>query len=130
ETALGDVAHRELPVLRRLLQAVEKAFALFLLGDVEEELQDHSALSRQIALKGSDVLEALAPDVLGDKFRRNSFLGEDVRMHPRHQAFLVVGAIEDTDAAALRQRVHAAPHEIMIELLRARLLERGDLAAL
>jgi len=33
-------------------------------------------------------------------------------------------------AAALRQRDHAAPHEIMIELMRGRLFERRDLAAL
>jgi hypothetical protein len=51
-------------------------------------------------------------------------------MHPRHQAFLIVGAIEDADVTALRQRDHAAPHEVVIELQRARLLERGDLAAL
>ena len=51
-------------------------------------------------------------------------------MHPRHQAFFIIGAIEDADAAALRQRNHGAPHEIMIKLVRRRLLERIDLAAL
>ena len=51
-------------------------------------------------------------------------------MHPRHQALFVVGAIEDADPAALWERNHGAPHEIMIELVRGRLLERIDLAAL
>ena len=51
-------------------------------------------------------------------------------MHPHHQAFLVIGTIEDTDAAALRQRDHAAPHKIVVEFPRRRLLERSDLAAL
>jgi hypothetical protein len=41
-----------------------------------------------------------------------------------------MGAVEDADAAALRQRDHAAPEEIVVEFLRRRLLERGDLAAL
>ena len=62
--------------------------------------------------------------------RRDLLLGEKFRMHPRHQAFLVIGAIEDADAAALRQRDHAAPHEIVIEFVGCRLLERIDLAAL
>ena len=51
-------------------------------------------------------------------------------MHPHHQAFLVIGAVEDADAAALRQRDRAAPHEIMIEFMGRRLLERSDLATL
>ena len=51
-------------------------------------------------------------------------------MHPRHQAFFVVGAIEDADAAALRQRDHGAPHEVVIEFVGRRLLEGRDFAAL
>src|SRR6185312_16311276 len=98
---LGDVVHGEFPVLRRLLQPVEKALALLLLRDVEEELQDHRALPRQIALEGGDVLKTLAPDVFRDKFWRNVLLGQDFRMHPRHQAFLVIGTVEDADTAAL-----------------------------
>ena len=62
--------------------------------------------------------------------RRHLLLGQDFRMHPHHQAFLVIGAVEDADAAALRQRDHAAPQEIVIEFERRRLLERMHLAAL
>ena len=62
--------------------------------------------------------------------RRDLLLPEKFRVHPRHQAFLVIGTVEDADAAALRQRDHAAPHEIVIEFVRGRLLERMDLAAL
>ena len=51
-------------------------------------------------------------------------------MHPRHQTFLVIRTIEDADPATLWQRDHAAPHEIVIELLGCRLLEGIDLAAL
>ena len=51
-------------------------------------------------------------------------------MHPHHQDFLVVGAVEDADASALRQIAVAAPEIVVIELFRGRRLERGDLAAL
>ncbi len=69
-------------------------------------------------------------DVLGDQPGRKLLLVQQFRMHPRHQAFLVIRAIEDADAAPLRQRNRAAPHEIMIEFVRGRLLERMDVAAL
>ena len=117
QRALGDVGHRKFPVLRRLLQPVEKPLALLLFRDVEEEFQDHGAIARKVALERGNVPEPLAPDVLGHQFRGKLFLGEDFPMHPRHQTFLVVRAIEDADAAALRQRDHVAPHEIVIEFV-------------
>src|SRR5579871_225644 len=130
ERALGDVVHGKLPVLFGLFKPLEKALALLFPGKIEEELYDDSTVARQIPLEAADILEALAPDVLGDQFWREFFLVQQLRMHPRHQALLVVGAIEDADAPALGQRGHAAPHEIVIELVHCRLLERGDLAAL
>ncbi len=63
-------------------------------------------------------------------FGGNLLFGENFRVHPHHQTFLVMGAVEDADAAALRQRDHAAPEEIVVEFLCRRLLERGDLATL
>src|SRR3954451_11847285 len=99
--ALGNVAHRELPVFRRLLQPGQEALALLLFGDVEEELQDDCAVAREIALEGGDVLEALLPDVLGDEPWRQLLGFEDLGMDARDQAFLVVGTVEDANAAAL-----------------------------
>jgi len=46
-----DIGHREFPVLRRVFQPAEEALTLLLLGDVEEELQHHGAVARQIALE-------------------------------------------------------------------------------
>ena len=51
-------------------------------------------------------------------------------VHAHHQHFLVIGAVEDADAAALRQALGDAPQEIVVELLGARRLERMHLAAL
>ena len=130
QRALGDVPHRELPVFGRLLQPLQKALALFLFGDVEKEFQDHGAVARQIALHRGNVLEAFAPDIAGDQPSRNLLFGENVGMYPRDQAFLVIGTVEDSDPAPLRQRNLAAPEKIMVEFVRGRLLERGDRAAL
>ena len=47
-------------------------------------------------------------------------LVENFRMHPHHQHFLVIRAIEDADAAALRQAPGGAPHEIVIEFVAGR----------
>ena len=48
-----------------------------------------------------NILEPFAPDVLRDQLRWKLLLGKNFRVHPHHQSFLVVGAVEDADAAAL-----------------------------
>ena len=51
-------------------------------------------------------------------------------MHPHHDHLLVMRAVEDADAAALRQRDLVAPQKIVVELMRSRCLERRHVAAL
>ena len=51
-------------------------------------------------------------------------------MHAHDQDLLVVRAVEDADAPALGQAPDVAPQEVVVELLRRGLLERGHLAAL
>src|ERR1700730_3386164 len=130
QCALGDIGHRKLPVLRGIVEPVEKPLALLLPGEVEEEFQDHDAVAREITLDRRNILKPLAPDVSGDLLGRYPLLLQQFRMHPRHQAFFIMGAIEDADMAARRQRDHVTPHEIMIKLMRRRLLERMNLTAL
>ena len=55
---------------------------------------------------------------------------EYLRMHAHDQHLFVIRAVEDADASALRQAFDVAPHEIVVEFLARRLLEREDLAAL
>jgi hypothetical protein len=55
---------------------------------------------------------------------------ENLGVHPHHEHFLVVGTVEDADAAALRQAARGAPEEVVVELFAARGLERVHLAAL
>lgn len=63
------------------------------------------------------------------------FVGEvlglkDFGMDANDKDFLVVGAVENADAAALGQALGGAPEEIMVEFFGARMLEREDLATL
>ena len=51
-------------------------------------------------------------------------------MHPHDEDFLVVRTVEDADPPALGQVSDVAPHEVVVELLRRGLLERGHLAPL
>ena len=51
-------------------------------------------------------------------------------MHADDQHLLVIGAVEDADAAALRQRLRGAPEKIVVQFGRARVLEAEHLAAL
>src|SRR5205814_9487779 len=54
----------------------------------------------------------------------------DFRINARQPSFFVIGTIDDADAAALRQRNHAAPQKIVIEFVGRRLLELIDHATL
>ena len=51
-------------------------------------------------------------------------------MHAGDQHLLVIGAVEDADAAAFRQVARGAPEKIVLQLARARMLEAEHLAAL
>jgi hypothetical protein len=50
--------------------------------------------------------------------------------HARHQHFLVVRPVEDADPPAFGQALHAAPHEVVLQLLLRRRLEAVDLRGL
>jgi hypothetical protein len=50
-----------------------------------------------------------AADICGDQIGRQLLLLSKFPMHPHHQGLLVVAAIENTDAAAFRQALHATP---------------------
>jgi hypothetical protein len=51
-------------------------------------------------------------------------------MHTHHERLFVVAAVENADAPALRQRLHAAPEIIVIKIFGARRLEGRHLAPL
>ena len=126
---LGNVSGRELPALVLVVQAREKPPRLLLLGDIEEELEDHGPGAGQMELVVADRLEALLPDRLQVDRPGELLPSEILRMDPHHQHLFVVAAVEDADAAALGQALRRPPEEIVIELLLGGRLEGEDLEA-
>src|ERR1700728_2032327 len=55
---------------------------------------------------------------------------EDLRMDPGYEHLLVVGTVEDPDSSPPRERFHAAPEEVVVQLFSGGGLERNDLATL
>jgi hypothetical protein len=130
---VGPLLHvpgRELPVLLRLVDALEEAPLLLVARDVQEELADQHAVARQVAFECADVLVAVVPDILAEKLRWQLLGGQVFGVHLHGEHLLVVTAIEDADAPALGQVPQAAPQVVMVELFRARRLVRVHLAAL
>src|SRR4029453_15488426 len=115
--ALPHIAHRELPVLGWLLDPFQKSLALFVLGDVEEELANRDPVARRTPPERVDVFVALLPDVRRDQRLRNAVAGEILLVDADDDRFLVVRAVEDTNAPTLRQLLMRAPVVIVIELL-------------
>src|SRR5271170_3706414 len=127
--ALVNVCRGELPILPRFVQSGQKAALLFFLRKMEEELANHRAVTRHVALEAANVFEALVPDVLGYERRRKHFGGKSLGMHSHDQHLFVIRAVEDADVAALRQMFGGAPEEIVLQFGLRRDFERVDLAA-
>src|SRR5215475_814000 len=97
---------------------------------MEEELANDDAVAREVALKATDVLKAFFPNVLRDQAGWKLLPREKLRMHAHNQRFLVIAAIENANAAALRQTFHATPQVIVVQVFAGGGLEGIDLAAL
>ena len=76
------------------------------------------------------LVEALLPEPGAARPGRKLLVRQELRMHPHHEHLLVVGSVEDADAAPCRHPAGHAPEEVVVEILGRRLLERGDLAPL
>src|SRR6185295_7566515 len=120
----------ELPVFFRLVEPREKPFLLLLARHMQEELEDDGPIAGQVALEVADVFETFVPDPWRHDLRREFLCGEQLIVDTYDEHLLVVGAVEDPDAPALRQRAEASPQVVVVELLLRGLLERGHVAAL
>ncbi len=129
--ALLDVSEGELPVARRVFDPLHEARLLLVARDVEPELQDDGAVSREVPLVLTDRLVAvLEQPVEVSVVHVGQALVAQIRGVDAHdQDLLVVRAVEDADASSLGESPGGAPQEVMVELLGARLLEGEDLAA-
>src|SRR6266576_4949747 len=88
-----------------------------------DTILDHVALEVIYLFKAClpDAFEALAWKLLSV---------QNLRVNANDKHFLIVRAIENADAAALGQRLAAAPQIVVIELLRRGGLERNNLRPL
>ena len=95
---------------------------------MEEELEDQRAIAGEMFLEIVDVLIALFPEAFVGLLGRAG--AQPLGVHFHHQHVLVIRSVEDADAAALGQRLHVSPQEIVIQFLGGRFLETEHLAAL
>jgi hypothetical protein len=83
-----------------------------------------------MALECVDVLVALLPEGLVGIAWRQTLRLEPLGVNLERDDLLVVRAVEDADAAALRKGVRDAPEEVVVELLARGLPEPDDVHAL
>jgi hypothetical protein len=128
---LVNVREAEFPVLVRLINALEKSLSLFVLRQVEEELDDPGAVTVEMLLQVHDGTIPLLPDgLLVEQLFRKPLAAENLRMHANDEHLLVIGTIEDADPPAFRQPAGRAPEKIVLQFFGARLFETENLAAL
>ncbi len=128
---LVNVCEAEFPVLIRLINAFEKALSLFVLRQMEEELDDTGAISMEMLLQVHDGTISFLPNrFLVAQLIRKAFVAENLRMHPHDENLLIVGTIEDGDPPAFGKPVGRAPEKIMFQFLGAGLFETENIAAL
>src|SRR6516164_7670089 len=130
ELTFVHVRSRELPVLLRCVEALQKPLFLFLARHVQEELEDNDSLPSEVILKVRDIGEPLAPYALSHQRLRYLLLLQDRLVHAHNQDLLVIGAVEYPDPPALGQTLGIPPHEVVLEVLLRGLLKRENLAAL
>ena len=98
---------------------------------MEEQFDGVGAVAMEMPLERVDVLVALGPELAAWLCCRGEMLlVQELGMDPRDQHFLVIGAVEDANSPALRERLGTAPEEVVAQLFSGGALEGDDLAAL
>ena len=101
-------------MLARVIQSVQKPATLFLLGEVQEDLDHLRPVAIEMTFESVDVVMATTPKCVVRRLSGAIGVGsEPFRMHAYDEHVLVVGPIEDADVAARRQADRGAPEEVM-----------------
>jgi hypothetical protein len=125
-----NVRAAELPILVRLINALEETLSLFALREVEEELDDTGAVTIEMLLHVHDGTIPFLPDcLLIEESLRKPLTAENLWMYANDEHLLVVRTIKDADPPAFRQPAGRSPEKIMFQFLRTRLFETENLAA-
>src|ERR1035438_9171408 len=93
---LVNVREAELPVLVRLINALQESLSLFVLRKMEEELKYPGAVTVEVFLQVHDGAIALLPKsfcIL--QLSRKPLTAENLRMHANDQYFFIIGTIEN-----------------------------------
>jgi len=78
------------------INAREQALSLFVLRQVEEELDDPGAVAMEMLLQAHDGTIPLRPKgLLVEQFIRKPLAAKNLRMHANDEHLLIVGTIED-----------------------------------
>jgi len=98
---LVNIREAEFPVLVRLIDAREESLSLFFLRKVEKDLDGSRSVPIQVGFEIHDRTIPLIPDVfLVAQLFRKPLAAENLWVHPNHQYFFVIGAIEYADVPA------------------------------
>ena len=100
------------------------------LGNAQVEFEHHRAVAHEVMLEGADLLEAMLPDILAGSAGRQVLPLQQVRMHPHRQHLLVMGAVEDSNAATGGNVLTGPPQKIVRQLFGTGCFERMHFAAL
>ena len=127
----SNVRKAEFPVLFRFVDTRQKALSLFLVREVEEELDDAGSIDVKMFLQIHDRTIPVVPDLLVVMRRvRDRFAAENFGMHANDQHFLVIGSVENADLPAFRQIAGGAPEKVVFQFGGAGMFEAEHLATL
>ena len=104
-----DVRGADLPVLFRLINTVHETLPLFLLREVQEQLDDLGTVAMEMRFELVDRSVAIAPEMSVVQGVLRQILGvQYLGMHPDDQDVLVIGA-QGADASCARGNRASAP---------------------
>ena len=109
----------------------QKALALLLLREMEEELDDAGAVDVQVSLEVHDRAIPVMPEflvVMGCV--QEPFAAKNVAMHSDDQYFLVIGSVKNANPPAFGQIASGAPKKVVFQFGRTGMFEAEHLATL
>ena len=112
EFPLLNICVAELPIFIRLVDTSQKALSLLLFREVEEKLDNSSAVAVKVFLKIRDRTIPIVPDPLVVvRSVRDALAEQDFGMYAGNQNLFVIGSVEDADSPAFRKVARGAPEK-------------------
>ena len=106
-----------------LIDTCQEALALLLLREMEEKLDDVSAVGMKVFLKIYNRAIPIVPDRLVVRGVRDAFAEQNFGMHAGNQNLLAIGSVEDANPPAFRKVAGGAPEKIVLQFTGAGMFE-------